>query len=237
VKPLAIDLFSGLHGWARGLVLEGWEVVAFDIEDMCAKFGESRPEGIHAVVQDVLTLHGSQFRDAGLIVASPPCQAYSYRAMPWSRAKALPPPSNELFDACFRIQREACEASGRHIPLIVENVRGAQKWVGRSRWNYGSFHLWGDVPALMPFSRQPSVAAAVKLAGKSLNPGVGKWRGEDQFGYGDNAGKQGGDWFNAEQPSISRLFSSRSAGRKAASAQIAKIPFPLAQHIARVYHP
>ena len=97
-------------------------------------------------MQDVLALHGSQFKDADLIVASPPCQAYSYRAMPWSRAKALPPPCNELFEACFRIQQEACEAAGRHIPLVVENVRGAQKWVGRSRWNYGSFHLWGDVP-------------------------------------------------------------------------------------------
>jgi hypothetical protein len=105
------------------------------------------------VLQDVLTLHGSQFRGATLIVASPPCQAYSYRAMPWKRAKALPPPDNTLFEACFRIQREACEAAGRHIPLIVENVRGAQKWVGRARWNYGSFYLWGDVPALMPLWR------------------------------------------------------------------------------------
>ena len=108
---------------------------------------------LRSVIQDVLTLHGSQFRDASLIVASPPCQAYSYRAMPWSRAKALPPPDNALFDACFRIQREACEAAGRHIPLIVENVAGAQPWVGRARWNFGSFYLWGDVPALMPIAR------------------------------------------------------------------------------------
>ena len=72
--------------------------------------------------------------------------------MPWKRAKALPPPDNTLFDACFRIQREACEAAGRHIPLVVENVRGAQPWVGRARWNFGSFYLWGDVPALMPMT-------------------------------------------------------------------------------------
>ena len=36
--------------------------------------------------------------------------------------------------------------------MVVENVRGAQKWVGRAQWNYGSFYLWGDVPALMPFT-------------------------------------------------------------------------------------
>ena len=34
--------------------------------------------------------------------------------------------------------------------MVVENVRGAQPWVGRARWNYGSYYLWGDVPALMP---------------------------------------------------------------------------------------
>lgn len=151
MKPLAIDLFCGLGGWTEGLLLEGYNVVGFDIERhvYCE---HSYPAQL--VIQDVLTIHGSQFKDAALIVASPPCQAYSYRAMPWKRAKALPPPDNSLFEACFRIQREASEASGRYIPLVVENVRGAQKWVGRSRYHFGSFHLWGDVPALMPMTKK-----------------------------------------------------------------------------------
>lgn len=112
------------------------------------------------VLQDILTLHGKQFKDAALIVASPPCQEFSYMAMPWPLAKEKQrrietDPAEQkrltaLFDACFRIQREACAAAGRHIPLVVENVKGAQKWVGRARWNFGSFYLWGDVPALMP---------------------------------------------------------------------------------------
>ena len=116
------------------------------------------------VIQDVLTIHGSQFKTAALIVASPPCQEYSYMAMPWSRAKAIAADYRSgkrdvadltrLFDACFRIQREASEAAGHHIPMVVENVRGAIPWVGRSRWNFGSFHLWGDVPALMPITRK-----------------------------------------------------------------------------------
>ncbi len=147
MQPLAIDLFCGLGGWTEGLLAEGYRVVGFDNERHC--YGEARYPA-QLVLQDVLTIHGRQFKSATLIVASPPCQAYSYRAMPWKRAKALPPPDNSLFEACFRIQREASAAAGRWIPMVVENVCGAQKWVGRARWHYGSFYLWGDVPALMP---------------------------------------------------------------------------------------
>src|SRR5262249_35193949 len=118
--------------------------------------------------------------------------------MPWSRstsqysqaAKALrrkwetEGPDNALFAACFRLQREASEAAGHYIPLIVENVRGAQEWVaevfysrewwlaadpaerwkrGRAAWNYGSYYLWGDVPALMPMPEKK----AAKTSGGS----------------------------------------------------------------------
>jgi hypothetical protein len=149
MQPLAIDLFCGLGGWTEGLLAEGYQVVGFDIERHV--YGEHRYPA-QLVLQDVLTIHGAQFKDAALIVASPPCQGYSYRGKPWKRAKALPPPDNSLFEACFRIQQEASAAAGRHIPLVVENVRGAQKWVGRARWKFGSFYLWGDVPALMPIT-------------------------------------------------------------------------------------
>ena len=206
MRPLAIDLFCGLGGWTEGLLAEGYDVVGFDIEQH--QYGEHRYPA-QLVIQDVLTLHGSQFRNAALIVASPPCQGYSYRAMPWSRAKALPPPDNTLFEACFRIQREACEAADRHIPLIVENVRGAQPWVGRARWNYGSFYLWGDVPALMPMTWQ-----AIKQGG-------------DWFAEARKGGVGG----------TSASFGSKSPQRKAASAMIAKIPLPLSRYLAATFRP
>jgi hypothetical protein len=253
-RPLAIDLFCGLGGWTEGLLAEGYSVIGFDIERHDYGSGGYPAQ---LVIQDVLTLHGSQFKDAVLIVASPPCQNYSYLAMPWSRsstehsqsAKALrrkwetEGPDNRLFDACFRIQREASEAAGRHIPMIVENVRGAIPWVGQSRWSYGSFHLWGDIPALMP-----SAYRAFKSPGQNLSVGGKRWCRTDEAYVMPDGTKIGGDrqpsgspaegikhhgsgpiWFNTGQS----MLSSRSLARKAASAQIAKIPFPLARHIAR----
>src|SRR5271155_5632734 len=99
-KPLAIDLYCGLGGWTEGLLAEGYYVVGFD--NVRHAYGDERYPG-ELVIQDVLTLHGRQFKDAALIVGSSPCQEFSYRAMPWKRAKAMPPPwlGIALFEAPF----------------------------------------------------------------------------------------------------------------------------------------
>ena len=225
MAPLAIDLYCGLGGWTEGLLAEGYTVIGFDIERHV--YGEHRYPA-QLVLQDVRTLHGRQFKDAALIVASPPCQGYSYRAMPWKRAKALPPPDNSLFEACFRIQREASEAAGHHVPLIVENVKGAQPYVGRSRWNFASFHLWGDVPALMPMTVKNAV---MKPGITHRADGSTNFHGHNVDGTKFHA--SGRAWFDLGPA----LYPSGSARRKAASAMMAKIPLPLARHIARTYHP
>src|SRR6266404_4415467 len=207
-KPLAIDLYAGLGGWTEGLLAEGYDVVGFDIERH--QYGAHRYPA-QLVLQDVLTLHGSQFKTAALIVASPPCQAYSYMAMPWKLAKAKRAAIladttgaeierlNRLFNACFRIQREASEAAGHHIPLIVENVKGAQPWVGRAQWHFGSYYLWGDIPALMPITIR-----ATKVNGQNWSRYNEKgevsphWRMEGLKAntHGESIKNQGGSWFN-----------------------------------------
>ncbi len=223
MKPLAIDLFCGLGGWTEGLLAEGYGVVGFDIEEHV--YDEHRYPG-ELVLWDVTRLHGSWFKDASLIVASPPCQEYSYMAMPWSLAKTKAAAIRAdttgvkmahltmLFNECFRIQREACEAAGRHIPIVVENVRGAQPWVGKAAGKYGSFYLWGDVPTL-PATKHVKVPSfrfdgggrsfqseAVKVVGLNFSdygkPGykAQAFNSTAEKRLRDDIKNNGGSWFN-----------------------------------------
>lgn len=266
MKPICIDLYCGLGGWAEGFLAEGYDCIGYDIE--AHDYGTGGYPGA-LILRDIRSIHGSELKDATVIVASPPCQGYSYRAMPWSRAKALPPPDNTLFNECWRIKREASEAAGHHIPMIIENVRGAQKWVGKAQWHYGSFYLWGDVPALMPMTLQLKAPGknwnewkdwdgteeakpasvrpwgdGTKVAGISLSRGnsVGfnvtaaqRYReGVKQNGIsGVRKNGKGDRWF---QDGAAK-YGSKSNSRKAASAMIAKVPFPLSSYIARHFKP
>lgn len=204
-EPICYDLCAGLGGWTEGFLSEGYRCIGFDIE--AHDYGTGGYPG-ELRIRDIRSIHGSELKDATCIVGSSPCQEFSYRAMPWKRAKALPPPylGIELFNAQFRIQREAIEAAGHYIPMVVENVRGAQKWVGQARFHFGSFYVWGDVPAIMPI----------------FDKGFKGFKGFKK------------NWRDCE---ASRQWSSHSAQRKQWSAEIAKIPFALSSHIARCFKP
>ncbi|MDE2104872.1 MAG: DNA cytosine methyltransferase [Patescibacteria group bacterium] len=332
MKPIVFDLFCGLGGWSEAFITEGYDAIGFDIE--AHDYSNGGYPG-KLIVRDVRSLSGAELvREYGIpdcIVASPPCQEFSYMAMPWSKAKEkmrriLADPAEQkrltdLFNQCFRIQREVCEAAGKYIPMVVENVRGAQRWVGKARWNFGSFYLWGDVPALMPIPSKARMkfpapcgprmwserdyqrlndgnanafhheAATLKSDGikagdrnKGAKNGDHKWgmdwkdgtklsgmnwsdanqRGKNVLGipgrnkgvsFTDAAGykamnihmtyaelKDGVKGFTPDgQPLgknvLGRMCSSKSNARKEASAMIAKIPYPLAQWIAKVFKP
>lgn len=232
MRPLVFDLFCGLGGWSEAFLAEGYDCIGFDIE--AHDYGNGGYPG-KLVLKDIRDLSGAVLVDAygipACIVASPPCQEFSYMAMPWSKAKdkmrkILASPDEqkrlcELFNECFRIQREVSEAAGRYVPIVIENVRGAQRWVGKARWNFGSFYLWGDVPALMPIP-----AKLFKGSAHNLNAGDAGVKGFDNGIYKPERGMSG--WGSGHT-------ASKSKARKKASAEIAKIPRPLAQWIARVF--
>jgi hypothetical protein len=111
-------------------------------------------------------------------------------------------------------------------------VRGASRGSGAARWNFGSFYLWGDVPALMPATRH-----ATKVPGFRFDGSGGSFQTASvDIGLKAPAGTR---WFNDGPRTPESLASSgsKSPARKAASARIAKIPLALSQYIARHYAP
>ena len=265
-KPICYDLYAGLGGWTEGFLSEGYHCIGFDIE--AHDYGTGGYPG-ELRIRDIRSIHGSELKDATCIVGSSPCQEFSYRAMPWKRAKALPPPylGIKLFNAQFRIQREASEAAGHYIPMVVENVRGAQKWVGQARYHYGSFYLWGDVPALMPSTF--NVRTSKTPPGNGAGAPLWKDRKLNSLSHATMT-DDSREWYGFEEGSLkshNRLVAntgvkqagisgprnngkgdawfqdgaaqhgSKSNARKAASALIAKIPFALSSHIARCFKP
>lgn len=259
-KPFVVDGYCGLGGWSEAFISEGWECVGIDIEKH--DYGKGAYPG-QLILQDMRTVKGEQFKDADLLVFSPPCTEYSYMSMPWKRGKQIASALrghgdfpvgykgsrtiaelNDLFNQCFRIQREISEACGHYVPMIIENVRGAQKWVGKARWNFGSYYLWGDVPALMPIPSNVTKVPGFRFDGNGGSFQTAATNRSDgvkgaRF-TGRDCGNEGTKGFtpNSEplgKNTFARMYGSKSKARKQASAEIAKIPHSLAQWIAKTF--
>ncbi len=133
-----LDICCGRGGWTRGFLNRGFEVVGVDLHRH-----PDYPTGV--LLCDILALDGALFRGFDVVVASPPCDVFARLDKGWIRDKGNIAWAVTLFRRCEEIAREA------GAPLILENVRGAQKVVGRAVAHFDSYYLWGDgVPALLP---------------------------------------------------------------------------------------
>ena len=172
-RPLCIDLFCGLFGWGEAFAAEGWDVIGFDIVDMCRELGRPKPEHCQLVLQDVRTMVGFPFRRRrGMVVASSPCPEFSRHQMPWTKRRNPPPPDLSLTEAAFRIAHEA------GFPIVLENVRAAQQWLGPARAHYGSRYLWGDVPLILPEAERSfkeRLSSSRKADRAKIPPDLAQW--------------------------------------------------------------
>lgn len=143
-----LDLFCGRLGWAREFARRGWHCVVIDLVEP-----ESLPERCYFVKANVLAISslaeicrrsGAPRFDFGC--ASSPCEKFAV----WGMRHFHPQPAHPTEGIqLFEHARALFVESG--ILYVMENVRAAEKFVGRAVMRCGPFSLWGSgVPTLMP---------------------------------------------------------------------------------------
>jgi hypothetical protein len=134
-----LDLFSGLGGASKVFRERGWKVIRVDIDDQHNTLFEP------TIVADICSWKPTPdlVGEIDFLWASPPCTEFSKYSLPWWRKKSHPEPSMACIDAVRSLVREI-----RPRFWILENVRGAHRWLGPCRQAAGSFHLWGEFPRM-----------------------------------------------------------------------------------------
>ena len=133
--PVMLDLFAGRGGASRAMRERGWTVVTVDMDP--------RFDCTHT--SDV-TLFSWAGGPVDLLWASPPCTEFSRESMPWCKTGRRP--SVDCVLATLRLVHEV-----QPTWWVLENVRGAQPWIGRllgpSRLRTGPVYLWGQLPPVL----------------------------------------------------------------------------------------
>lgn len=139
-----LDLFSGRWGWSRAFASRGWQCHGYDLVAPA-----KTPAGCIFYQTDVLDIRLPFICDYDFIVASSPCEEFSKTTKGGMSCFYPNAPYPAMGIKLFNHTRELCEASG--VPYVMENVRGAEQWIGNAKHHCGPFYLWGSgVPPLTP---------------------------------------------------------------------------------------
>lgn len=137
-QKVMVDLFCGRGGWTKGFLAHGWRCIGIDLFPQPDYPGEF----IQADIAHLLELPEADF-----YCCSSPCENFSVFGL---KAFHKSPKWPWRGIALFNWAKQLLEATGK--PYIMENVRCAQQFVGKSDNHMGPFYLWGTgVPALFPF--------------------------------------------------------------------------------------
>ena len=151
-KLVCLDLFCGLGGWTNGFLKEGYDVIGLDITQQCVYKGKFIKVDVLDICKEInennKTSFDSYFNLVDVIIASPPCTEFSRHHMPWLKRTCKNPPSRVLVEASYTIHKYISTLRSKGIPFVLENVIGAQKYIGKASCHYGPFYLWGDIKVI-----------------------------------------------------------------------------------------
>jgi hypothetical protein len=209
--PLMIDLCCGNGGWTKGFLAEGWDCIGYDIEPQPNYPGRF-------VQRSILDLKVWELELADFICVSTPCQQFSrFQMRNFFPNPPHPGEGIKLFYHALRI----CEESG--VLFIVENVRAAQQFVGKSITHCGPFYFWGNaVPAIFPLDcRKVSKGFKTGWLPKKKRESMTR---EEIIAH------------RRENSSPARWVHSKSAARREWTAKFSEIPFCISSFIARQFY-
>lgn len=132
-----LDLYCGYGGFSDAFAGEGFDVVGVDFERSIAKW---YPYDL--VLQDVRTFDGARLTGHfDVITSSPPCDQFSV-----ARHDRLVKPDMSCVDAVKRI---VDQAKPRY--WIMENVRGAIRFLGPPTARLFPWYFWGNFPQFLQY--------------------------------------------------------------------------------------
>ncbi len=136
-----LDLFSGLGGFSEAFLRRGHEVFRVDNDVRFAQVPCT-------IIGDVREIDIEQFVPIDVVLASPPCETFTRRHLPWLDAR-----DGEIEEAMLLVEAAVMIIDDLEPQFwVLENVQGAvphiSRLLGPPRQRIGSRYLWGVFPRI-----------------------------------------------------------------------------------------